>query len=80
MPMPNLRTALQALGLVTMPTPRPCPRAGGLNADTAAEVDVESEEQQVLSMASVLGTSRQDVEKALLDADGDWEFVMQVRH
>lgn len=48
---------------------------GGLSS--VAEVDVESEEQQVLSMASVLGTSRQDIEKALLDAEGDWEFVMQ---
>lgn len=40
---------------------------------------METEEREVLSMASVLGTSRQDIERALLEAQGDWEVVMQVR-
>ena len=57
-----------------------CRRAGGGETDGGddAVVDVEAEELEVLSMASVMGVGRQDVERALLDSHGDWEFVMQV--
>ncbi len=41
-------------------------------------MDVEAEELEVLSMASVMGIGRQDVERALLDSQGDWEYVLQV--
>ena len=41
-------------------------------------MDVDAEELEVLSMASVMGVGRQDVERALLDSQGDWEYVLQV--
>lgn len=57
----------------------PAPVAGGLSIYSAeVEVDVEAEEQEVLSMTAVLGSSRQDIEKALMEANGDWEYVMEV--
>ena len=57
---------------------QPCTDAGGGEAGgDGADVDVEAEECKILSVASVMGIGRQDVERALLHAHGNWESVLQ---
>ena len=53
---------------------------GGEAGGDGTEVDVEAEEREVLSMAAVMGVGREDLESALLGANGDWETVLRVRY